>query len=437
MNNLKYIIESLLFVSATPLSMERLRQSVPEADSKMIRDALEALDREYETRGGGFTLHQVAGGYQLRTRPEYAQWIKRLHQTQPVRLSKPALETLAIIAYRQPVLRSDIEYIRGVDSGGVLKMLMEKQLIRVLGRDKEKAGRPIIYATTKRFLEIFDLKDLGELPTLKELEELGLAKKQTELETEGPAEMVPALPDAAGFAEFQNRRGQSPGEAFDLSLLGPTQSAEKEQEPEDGEDQEGSPPEEFAVDEDRYPQEVQYPEEDIEEVDSETDDSAVIDESLQEENEAVDAQETTSETEGFSLYDESSHGGDKEKDGEDFTQDSEIDAVDHEDPGQESPGASSENMEDSEPGDSEHDPDQLNEYGWSARFASEEDDESGNDFEELPDSGDEELWEEDPLHDSYPEPSERDGESLDEDENEEGDEASWEEPADRKDEGQE
>lgn len=180
MENLKYILESLLFVSSTPLSMDRLKRAVPEVDTKAIKDALEALGQEYETRGGGFLLHHVAGGYQLRTRPDFAQWIKRLHQSRPVRLSKPALETLAIIAYRQPALRSDIEYIRGVDCGGVLKLLMEKQLVRVLGRDKEKAGRPMIYATTKRFLEIFDLKDLSELPTLKEIEELGLTTGQND-----------------------------------------------------------------------------------------------------------------------------------------------------------------------------------------------------------------------------------------------------------------
>ena len=246
MENLKHIIESLLFVSSTPLSMERLRQSVPEADAKLIREALETLGKDYETRGGGFALHHVAGGYQLRTRPEYAQWIKRLHQSQPVRLSKPALETLAIIAYRQPVLRSDIEYIRGVDSGGVLKMLLEKQLIRVLGRDAEKAGRPMIYSTTKRFLEIFDLQDLSELPTLKELEELGLAKKHQEDDDFGPDDLVPALPDAAGFAEFSNRRNLAPLEPDGLKIRGSVFFAP--------DSEENKAEVEFAVDEDRYPE---------------------------------------------------------------------------------------------------------------------------------------------------------------------------------------
>ncbi|SHI55598.1 segregation and condensation protein B [Desulfatibacillum alkenivorans DSM 16219] len=260
MDNLKYIIESLLFISSTPLSMERLRQSIPEADAKMIRAALETLGREYELRGGGFALHHVAGGYQLRTRPEYAQWIKRLHQSQPVRLSKPALETLAIIAYRQPVLRSDIEYIRGVDSGGVLKMLLEKQLIRVLGRDTDKPGRPMIYSTTKKFLEVFDLKDLSELPTLKELEELGLSKKQKDEDDYDPDDLSPALPDAAGFAEFRNRRNLTPLEPPNLGAGEPVEFAEPDQEDQEqgdkGEGEEG--PQDYAVDEDRYPEGMDF-----------------------------------------------------------------------------------------------------------------------------------------------------------------------------------
>ncbi|ACL06895.1 chromosome segregation and condensation protein, ScpB [Desulfatibacillum aliphaticivorans] len=256
MDNLKYIIESLLFISSTPLSMERLRQSIPEADSKMIRTALETLGREYELRGGGFALHHVAGGYQLRTRPEYAQWIKRLHQSQPVRLSKPALETLAIIAYRQPVLRSDIEYIRGVDSGGVLKMLMEKQLIRVLGRDTDKPGRPMIYSTTKKFLEVFDLKDLTELPTLKELEELGLSKKQKDEDDYDPDDLSPALPDAAGFAEFQNRRNLTPLEPPNLGAGELVEFAEPSREDQEQDQDQAS--RDYALDEDRYPEGMDF-----------------------------------------------------------------------------------------------------------------------------------------------------------------------------------
>jgi segregation and condensation protein B len=172
MEDIKYIIESLLFVAETPLTINRIQKVLGQDDTKEIHEALTALAAEYETRKGGFLLREVAGGYQIRSRPEYREWIKRLIQPTPLRLSKAALETLAIIAYKQPVIRSDIEHIRGVDCGGILRMLLERKLIRVLGR-KQIPGRPLIYATTKQFLEIFDLKDLKDLPTPDEIESLG------------------------------------------------------------------------------------------------------------------------------------------------------------------------------------------------------------------------------------------------------------------------
>jgi segregation and condensation protein B len=174
MENIKHIIESLLFVAAEPLTVDRIKRILTQAETADIRSAAAQLAAEYEERGGGFYLDEVAGGYQIRTRPEYTEWIKKLIQPKPLRLSKPALETLVIIAYKQPIIRSDIEHIRGVDCGGVLRVLLERKLIRVLGR-KEIAGRPLIYATTKRFLEVFDLKNLRDLPTPKEIEELGAA----------------------------------------------------------------------------------------------------------------------------------------------------------------------------------------------------------------------------------------------------------------------
>ncbi len=208
MDDIKNIIESLLFVAEEPLTIERFKKIISGAETKEVREALEELKADYETRQGGFFLNQVAGGYQIRTRPEYMEWIKRLLQPKPMRLSKAALETLAIIAYKQPVIRSDVEHIRGVDCGGVLRVLLERKFIRVLGR-KEIAGRPLIYATTKRFLEVFDLKNLKDLPTPKEIEEFGSALSEdvnatadedqnesevsTEIEdaeTETPAEIV-------------------------------------------------------------------------------------------------------------------------------------------------------------------------------------------------------------------------------------------------------
>ena len=172
------VVESLLFVSKEPLSVERLAALLPELEPKKIRDTLASLVDEYSRRQGGFHLVQVAGGYQFRTRPEHKAWIRRLNQASPLRLSRAALETLTIVAYKQPVIRSDIEHIRGVDSGGVIRSLLDLKLIRVLGR-KDIPGRPLIYATTRYFLELFGLSDIKDLPTLSEIE--ALEKKQNGL----------------------------------------------------------------------------------------------------------------------------------------------------------------------------------------------------------------------------------------------------------------
>lgn len=171
MENLRNIIESLLFVSEAPLTVDKIKTVLETVDTKEIRANLNALADQYEARGGGFRLCEVAGGWQLRTRSKYHEYIKRMLQPPPQRLSRAALETLAIVAYNQPIIRADIEHIRGVDSGGMLRQLLERKLIRVLGR-KEIPGRPLIYATAKLFLELFELKNLKDLPTPKEIEEM-------------------------------------------------------------------------------------------------------------------------------------------------------------------------------------------------------------------------------------------------------------------------
>ena len=186
MEDIKSVIESLLFVAEEPLPLDRIKKILATAEIPAIRMALNDLAAEYRHRGGGFDLHEVAGGFQIRTRPEYTPWIKRLIQPNPLRLSRAALETLAIIAYKQPIIRSGIEQIRGVDCGGILRMLLERNLIRVLGR-KEIPGRPLIYATTKRFLTVFDLKDLKDLPSPKEIEDLGEKSPPADADLEPPA----------------------------------------------------------------------------------------------------------------------------------------------------------------------------------------------------------------------------------------------------------
>ena len=220
MEKLKEIIESLLFVAETALTIERIKQ-VTAVDTKEIRDALQALFDEYESRQGGFYLNEVAGGYQIRTRPEYNEWIKRLIQPNSPRVSKAALETLAIIAYKQPIIRSDIEHIRGVDCGGILRLLLERKFLRVLGR-KEIPGRPLIYATTKQFLEVFDLKDLKDLPTLKEIESFGRS-----LLDESPPE-VSTEPEQTHEDELPGRDSAEPEQAL-ADKDDPGDSAEPEQ----------------------------------------------------------------------------------------------------------------------------------------------------------------------------------------------------------------
>ncbi|MBW2646589.1 MAG: SMC-Scp complex subunit ScpB [Deltaproteobacteria bacterium] len=171
LDNLKPIIESLIFVADEPLSIKQLEAVLGGVSRQQIKDVLKRLMAEYETEKRGFALQEVAGGYQFRTRPEYRDWVIKLKQSSPAKLSRAALETLAIIAYKQPVLRTDVEHLRGVDSGGIFKTLLERDLIRVLGR-KDLPGRPMVYGTTRRFLEVFGLKDLSSLPTLEEMEQL-------------------------------------------------------------------------------------------------------------------------------------------------------------------------------------------------------------------------------------------------------------------------
>jgi segregation and condensation protein B len=178
MTQVRAIIESLLFVSEVPLSLAKLKSVLSMYTHAEITDALEVLRQEYDGDEHGFYLAEVAQGYQFRSKPEYGDWIRSLKRIIPTRLSQAALETLAIVAYKQPILRAEIEAIRGVDVGGILRMLLEKRLIKILGR-KDVPGRPIIYGTTQRFLEVFSLKDISSLPTIGEFD--GLADQSQEI----------------------------------------------------------------------------------------------------------------------------------------------------------------------------------------------------------------------------------------------------------------
>ncbi len=176
-NFFKLIIESLLFSSSEPLTPQQIRELLPERDLKEIKVALGELKHDYQQMKRSFTLREVARGYQFSTLPRFRPYIANMLSSTQSRLSKAALETLAIIAYKQPIMRQEIERFRGVDVGGILRMLLKKGLIRIAGR-KRLPGRPIIYGTTRKFLELFDLKDLSSLPTLKEIEELDSGEGQ-------------------------------------------------------------------------------------------------------------------------------------------------------------------------------------------------------------------------------------------------------------------
>jgi segregation and condensation protein B len=165
-----------------------------DVEKKEIKEAFEKIVSEYNERQGGIYLQEVAGGFQFRTRPELGLWVKKLKSTKPHSLSPQAMETLAIVAYKQPIVKSEIESIRGVDVGAPLKGLLDKKLIRIVGR-KDVPGKPIIYGTTRKFLEVFNLKDLMDLPNLRELKELNQQQEivEQEIVEEETTEDIPNL----------------------------------------------------------------------------------------------------------------------------------------------------------------------------------------------------------------------------------------------------
>ena len=179
MENIKAIIEALVLVSETPLALEKICIVLAEVEKSQVKDSLDELIAEYEQRQSGICLCEVAGGYQFRTRAELSNWVKKLKHSKHASLSPASLETLAIVAYRQPIVKSEIESIRGVDVSAPLRGLLDKKLVRIVGR-KDVPGKPIIYGTTRKFLEVFNLKDLSELPTLRELKELNQSPENDE-----------------------------------------------------------------------------------------------------------------------------------------------------------------------------------------------------------------------------------------------------------------
>ncbi len=184
------VVEALLFLSEKPLTPEEVRAASGVEVARVLK-ALEKLSGHYREGVSGIVLHEVAGGWQLRSSPDVSHHARRFLKVKPQRLTRAALETLAIIAYRQPVTRPEIEEIRAVDCGAVVKALLERKLIKILGK-KEEPGRPILYGTTREFLEFFALKDLASLPTLREFHELSEEHREI-VEKETPPPEAPQL----------------------------------------------------------------------------------------------------------------------------------------------------------------------------------------------------------------------------------------------------
>lgn len=170
------LVEAVLLIADEPLSPRKLAKAAGLADAAEARKVVQKLRWLYDQDGTAFQVEEIAGGFQLLTRPAYHRWLVRLRTGQDLRLSPAARETLAIVAYRQPIMRADIESIRGVHCGDMLHQLMEKGLIRIAGRDNS-LGRPVLYGTTKKFLQIFGLKSLKDLPQVEDLQEPKEKKK--------------------------------------------------------------------------------------------------------------------------------------------------------------------------------------------------------------------------------------------------------------------
>ncbi len=170
-SDIEKAIESIIFVSERPVSLKELAKIFPDTNKKQLKSSIGNLMDQWKEINRGITLEEVSEGYQFRTKPEYSVFIAKFKDEKPFRLSRAALEVLSIIAYKQPVTKIEVDYIRGVDSSGVFGVLLERGYIKISGR-KEVLGRPFIYETTDEFLETFGLKNLDDLPTLKELEEI-------------------------------------------------------------------------------------------------------------------------------------------------------------------------------------------------------------------------------------------------------------------------
>ena len=169
-DEVKRMVEALLFAVQEPISVRKISEIIEGTEAKEIREVIQQLREEYDTHDRVFQIEEIANGFQLLSRPEYHEWISKIRKKSgESKLSQQALETLSIIAYKQPIIRADIEAIRGVQSGQMIRTLVEKSLVKITGRD-EVLGRPLLYGTTTKFLDHFGLKSIKDLPKVEDLE---------------------------------------------------------------------------------------------------------------------------------------------------------------------------------------------------------------------------------------------------------------------------
>jgi len=192
------VLESLLLVSSQPLPFDRIGQLLGGLSKQEVREVVQAVQSKYSAAGSGILVEEVAKGLQLRTNPANQEFVRKLFDTKPQRFSRPSLETLAVVAYRQPVTRQEIEQVRGVDCAASLRTLMERRLVKVVGK-KDVPGRPFLFGTTREFLEVFSLASLSELPSMHDIEDFLAAKTGT------PVPLAPDPPQM--FAGFGGQAG--------------------------------------------------------------------------------------------------------------------------------------------------------------------------------------------------------------------------------------
>jgi segregation and condensation protein B len=204
------VVEALLFAAEKPLDLATLEEAT-QFSRELLESALASLQSAYAAGSRGVILVDLGGRWQLRTEPQAGLYVRRMLQVKPLRLTRAALETLAIIAYRQPITRPEMEDLRGVDCGAVTKALLERKLIRILGK-KDEPGRPLIFGTTKEFLELFNLRDLTQLPTLREFQELSEESRKI-VEEEAPRPPAAGLADLAQDPVAEERITQSTAES--------------------------------------------------------------------------------------------------------------------------------------------------------------------------------------------------------------------------------